>query len=267
MNEDDLRASLAERVVAALPMAVVVLDAAGRVRWASDGVEGFLGVAAADLVGRDAALLEREELAALWEPDEWIALSPGGKPTLFHRFERVGEEGERILFLQPVPELVELQREVISLKEQIASLNLTDAETGLFSQRALNLILEPQVARSRRYDNPLSVIVMAVELAEGVEEGFRRVAQQLKEQLRWADLVGRDRWGRFVLILPETTRDAAAALAGKISRRLRESGLVSECRAGLAEWRKQDSASGLLQRAAESLLAEAAASGEAVSGT
>ncbi len=143
------------------------------------------------------------------------------------------------------------------LASQLADQSLHDGETGLLSHNGLMVALEPQVSRSRRYGRKLSVAVMRLEPATRDTEVLRRVAETLKDQLRWADLIARGRDGDFILALPETGLEATRALTDKLRDRLQE-GLQAlaprvSIRFGLAEWCKTDNAARLLQRAREQL--------------
>ncbi len=145
------------------------------------------------------------------------------------------------------------------LQEDLRKNILTDAVTGLLNQRGLLLALEPQVARSRRYNNPMSVIMMDVN-ADGTTESYRHlaVARMLKDQLRWADLIGCSPHDEFILILPETSPEAAASLAKKLTRLVGEltaelGGSSPVVSYGITGWRRSDSASSLIARAAAAL--------------
>jgi len=82
------------------------------------------------------------------------------------------------------------------------------------------------------------------------------VAQLLKDQLRWADMIGYTEQHEFILVLPETNAEAAVRLADKLEHQLIE--LMPPpadrcCRLGIASWRKSDNAATLLKRTAQSL--------------
>jgi diguanylate cyclase (GGDEF)-like protein len=154
---------------------------------------------------------------------------------------------------------VELEQLRNSLDEQLSQSILTDRITGLLNQRGVMLALEPQVARSRRYNSPMAIIMM--DLSGGADDERLRVqvAGLLKDQLRWADLVGCSEQREFILVLPETTGEAALRLAEKLTRRVEEmadrdngSGSVNTCY-GVTDWRRSDSAATLLGRAAQAL--------------
>lgn len=150
----------------------------------------------------------------------------------------------------------------IQLVEDLRERAVTDPSTGLFSRRALMLLLENEVARSRRYHNRLSILAITVILQDphGAEVAddvaLARIGLWLKEHLRWADLIGRIGDTDFLIILPETHGDAASRLGARLSRGI--AGLDSEgengrsrviyARYGMATWQAGDDIVRLLNR-------------------
>ncbi len=154
---------------------------------------------------------------------------------------------------------IELERTLDSLNEEVKDNTLTDPVTGLLNQRGLMLALEPQVARSRRYNSPMSLITLSIQPAKNREAMLVEVARVLKDQLRWADLIGCTEQQDFTLVLPETTSDAASKLAAKLEHRLGELAVpVFPTQTpwfffGVTSWRKSDNSSTLLKRGAQAL--------------
>ena len=86
--------------------------------------------------------------------------------------------------------------------------------------------LEPLVSRSRRYNNELSVIAMEITNLDSIVDDMGpdaasysvvEISRLLKDQLRWADVISRVEYNRFIFVLPETGKDAAVHLANKVS--------------------------------------------------
>ena len=101
---------------------------------------------------------------------------------------------------------------------------------------------------------------MSVDKGPEHDTVLHKLSFLLKDQTRWADLVGCNSARDFILVLQETTRDSALQLVEKLSARL---ATMSEAAAepilasyGIAQCEKNDDAASLLERA-ESALAEA----------
>lgn len=152
-------------------------------------------------------------------------------------------------------ELAWLRAENRRLQEELEQLRLKDPHTGLLSARALMLLLEPEVARSRRYDNPLAIIRLSLDYTDDASgpAAARAVSHCLKEQLRWADAVAQFSARDFAVVLPETDAADAAKLADKLAAQTAQLAAVHASRTGVAAWRKGDDAKGLLERAEQAV--------------
>ncbi len=240
------------------PTGVLALDRQRRVLWSNTALDNLLGLEPESLIGRDAQNLSRADLLALFSDDAHLTvLGVDGEPRHLFR-TRVADES-----VDPVAELhyftdqtdrVRLEGELAQERQTARALRLVEPETGLMSQRALMLVLEPQVARCRRYDTPLAAVILHVKPRDAEHDGVaREVSQVLKDQLRWADLVGRDDNGDFLIVLPETGSEAATALTEKLAQALRSNSHIDDCYFGIVEWVKSDNATGLLQRARDAM--------------
>ncbi len=121
-----------------------------------------------------------------------------------------------------------LQARIAELEAQVHELKLTDDLTGLPNRRAITQALDLQVSRSRRYGNPLSVVLVAVGVHEQPVELMHdardalvlAVSHFLRDRLRWVDQIGRWEEDRFLLILPETEREQTEGLVAKIEQEM-----------------------------------------------
>ena len=117
-----------------------------------------------------------------------------------------------------------------TLKEQVAleraraegnaTLARTDQLTGLPNRRAIHERLQELLALADRYDRPLTLAIVDVDHFKRIndtaghlagDEVLRSVAAVMSGLLRDADVIGR--WGgdELLVVLPETTADAAVA--------------------------------------------------------
>jgi diguanylate cyclase (GGDEF)-like protein len=167
-------------------------------------------------------------------------------------------------------ELELLREENRRLRQQVEELSITDKLTGMSNRRAVQRALETQVTRSRRYHNPLSIVVVEVAIdgpnAEPEDEVILAVSRFLGERLRWVDMIARWEEHQFILVLPETSIDDGHRLLNKIRQGFGESALSTQSSdshimlyVGLAEWQKGDDVRLLLQRAMEALAGEKSA--------
>ena len=158
------------------------------------------------------------------------------------------------------------------LRAAMEALSTRDEVTGALNRRGITAELESQVARSRRYRNTLSVLRLDVvdQGAAPRESLLRSLAHLFNDQLRWADMLGRWDENAFLILLPETGRDAAVLLARKLIEALAQLPLEQEDRphavaaqCAVTEWREGDDPRRVLGRLSD-LLQQAGVAGETV---
>ena len=167
-------------------------------------------------------------------------------------------------FYLDVTEKLRLKKERDTLATELSEQSLHDERlTGLLSRYGILVTMGPLVARSRRYNSPLSVIAMSVDNEEERDAVLRKLSFLLKDQTRWADLVGCNEARNFILVLQETTRDSALQLVEKLSAKLASMNNDASdpilASYGIALCEKNDDAASLLERA-EAALVEAQSS-------
>ena len=126
--------------------------------------------------------------------------------------------------------------------------------------------LDYEVSRSRRYNNPLSLLKLSIVIFNSdefsKEEVNQDISETLRDELRWADMIGHSDEGDFLIVLPETPPEALTTLINKIdgaiSSRLKHTynALDYKVVTGEAHWQKGDNSGTLLERARDDLLAK-----------
>ena len=119
-------------------------------------------------------------------------------------------------------------REASSRLEQLV---ITDAMTGILNCRGMETRLSAKFNRSRRYDRPLSVLMIGIDSFKAINDGLghaygdfvlAKVASMLASSVRDSDVVGRYGGEQFVVLLPETSSDDAVTVAEKLRIVVRE---------------------------------------------
>ncbi len=240
------------------PVPLLILDHEGVVRSCNPAFAEMVGKSAYDeLAGHSVSALGEHRLSALLGSGKQVSWT--GTDTQLRHYEvrrstTGGDNPLEVRYFIDITRQLSLEHSQHSLREELREHTLTDSVTGLLNQRGVMLALEPQVARSRRYNSPISVVTFEMH-GSGDEDTLRKlVAQQLKDQLRWADLVGCDDNQAFVLVLPETAQEAALQLAQKLRMQLLDviqnklPGETPSAFYGVTGWRRTDSAVTLLKR-------------------
>ncbi|MEZ5446408.1 MAG: diguanylate cyclase [Gammaproteobacteria bacterium] len=277
-EEDNALPSLeAVAVLSALPVGVFIADADGKVRWVNDTLCDQLGVPRERLLGIERAALPARKTLSLSKTIHWLHAPGAG--TGERRFECVTQKLEGLGDFDGSVGCVidvsryETARRPRQLYPELKDPGRLDPATGLLNALTMQQELVQQVARSRRYLNPLSVVIIRLQdlgpTGESVtaiqkQRLVRGIAKMLKEKLRWVDVVGCWERDAFMLILPETALEPASKLVRKIETYINRLRLEEE-RAGesmvavgigLAEWGKGDDLPALLARAERNLRGE-----------
>jgi diguanylate cyclase (GGDEF)-like protein len=258
----DLPLSEALALLDHCPLAML-LEEQGRIGYFNRAFADLLG-AAADGLTRGAApdalvapLLTENALISWIMPDgaeRWLAIESVAVS---------GRPGVVAHFYQDRTERLRLKQERDELTGQLKQQSMRDATLpGLLSHYGLQVTLEPMVSRCRRYNHPLTVVAMGLvtKPADARERALIQVAHMLKDQTRWADLIGCNPGHEFILVLQETSQDAAMQLVEKLSDQV--AGLSDAIGAslhtcfGITQCQKHDDAEAMLERA-EGALTEA----------
>ncbi len=207
--------------LSALPMGLLLRGPDGRVEWANDVASELLGVEAEKLRGAKPSELAPETHALLEGDDHHVSVSMTQR--WLQRNATALEGGGHLLTLIDVSTQEMLAAENVRLQKQVEDLRLTDELTGLPNKRAISQALELHISRSRRYHNPLSVVLAQLDWndqdigdAAASDNTVLAVSRFLRDRLRWVDQIARWEPNTFLLVLPETTVEDARGLVDKI---------------------------------------------------
>lgn len=275
-----LVSAVAVSIVERAPLGILVLGGKGQILSINKALENLLGLAAKQLVGQSntpAVDLTHDERICLFTPPfdpPGILLLPATdmRPACWLKCwrEPLADAGWSVHFYSDITDLQQIKRDYERLAEELALHAVRDPATSLPNRRALLQGLEPHVSRSRRYENPLSVLCLKIDSLEQLdatygtgsgEQAVIALSQVLKDQLRWVDMAGRMDVDEFLVILPETPELAAIDLASKLRARIATLQVVGSdgrtmvlgVRCSAVGWVKGDDASKLLHRVYEGL--------------
>jgi diguanylate cyclase (GGDEF)-like protein len=115
--------------------------------------------------------------------------------------------------------------------EKIKALSYTDGMTGLHNYRFFTLRLREEIARARRNQMPVSLLIMDVDYFKNYndtlghpagDEVLRQLSAILKHTVRDNDIVARYGGEEFAIILPSTGGKGARALAERIRKKVEQ---------------------------------------------
>ena len=220
-----------------------------------------------DLLGKSATTVDGS-LREMFKPEGEVSLdaSADNQAVSWLTTTSTLSEQNRVKYFIDISTLTTLINERDRLLAQIQALSIKDGATGLLNRRGIFQALEPQVSRSRRYENLLSVLTLKITNYEALKQQFNTdelatlmlaISQTLNDQMRWADAIGRVDEDEILMVLPETEANTAQILADKIQTHLSElfvPALADKSfeictRFGMAQWQKGEDVTLLMRRA------------------
>lgn len=192
------------------------------------------------------AQIDEETLvnSAIVQKDEIVLLPDGSKkiydfirtPLFYHDGRRKG----LAIFARDVTEQRRMQEEIRQKNEQLTTMAITDALTGIFNRRYLISRFEEELEKSKRHSSPLGCILIDIDKFKYVNDNYghlvgdeiiKKVCGIVKESVRIYDVVGRFGGEEFLIILPDTKEDDAMHLAERLRNNVKE-GLVFDIAGG-----------------------------------
>lgn len=111
------------------------------------------------------------------------------------------------------------------LHSRVEVLTINDSVTGCYNRKKLDGDLEVEIARSRRYNRPLSLCIIEVDefknYSDSHEEGqgdelLREMVAIIARSVRAVDKIYRYEEEKFVILLPETDQESVSVVVGRL---------------------------------------------------
>lgn len=128
---------------------------------------------------------------------------------------------------------------VVQYQQHLEYQTQVDSLTGLFNRRAFENKINEEFERSKRYHNPLSVLLLDIDNFKTINDTYGhhggdaalvRISETFREKTRQSDFPSRYGGEEFVLILPETDQESALQVANKIHDSIRTSSFGTTAR-------------------------------------
>ncbi len=124
-----------------------------------------------------------------------------------------------------------LYEKSVSEKMHLGKLAITDFLTGLYNTRYLYHRLEEEFSRVRRYNIPLTCLMMDIDLFKRINDTYghktgdqvlKEFAQLLKKNIRKSDILARYGGEEFIILLPNTSKKGSLSEAERLSRSIKK---------------------------------------------
>lgn len=127
-------------------------------------------------------------------------------------------------------EIVLANKEITNKQAELAYMATRDSLTGLYVRREFLRLAEMELARAARFPTDTGVLMLDLDFFKRIndeyghpagDEVLQQVAAILKAGVRVTDVIGRMGGEEFIVLLPNTTRDGAVAVAEKLRTMVR----------------------------------------------
>lgn len=145
--------------------------------------------------------------------------------------------------------------------EKITELSETDGMLGINNRSKFIDILESEVYRSRRYQNPLSLIMFDIDKFKDINDEYGHLegdkiliemVELIKNEIREIDSFARYGGDEFMILSPETKLSDAVKLAERLRKKIEEKDFSEvkrvSCSFGVVELKEDDDIDSLLKR-------------------
>jgi two-component system cell cycle response regulator len=119
---------------------------------------------------------------------------------------------------------------VVQYQQHLEYQTQIDSLTGLFNRRAFEKKIHEEFERSKRYHNPLSLLILDIDNFKMINDTYGhhggdaalvKISETFREKTRQSDFSSRYGGEEFLLVLPETDQESAVQVAGKIHEAIR----------------------------------------------
>ena len=130
--------------------------------------------------------------------------------------------GEVVARVRAARRSQQMQAQLLSREHELEQLAYRDELTGLANRRFAVRRLHAEISRARRHGQQLSVVILDVDRFKALNDRhghlagdavLRGLGARLRERLREEDVVARFGGEEFVVVLPDTGAEGAAAVA------------------------------------------------------
>jgi diguanylate cyclase (GGDEF)-like protein len=149
-----------------------------------------------------------------------------------------GETDSLVGFMFDISERKKAEEELISLQRELETFSFKDGLTGIANRRRFDMAVDLEWASARRSRQPLSLILLDVDFFKQYndryghtqgDECLKKLAQSLSQAAtRPRDIAARFGGEEFVLLMPETDKNAARHVAELCQRMVEKLNLPHE---------------------------------------
>lgn len=160
-----------------------------------------------------------------------------GVIEIINSYEELNFDENDIQLITIIADFAAIALENARNYERINELVITDDLTGLYNSRQFGQLIENEVKRSERYEEPFSLVFLDLDHFKSINDthGHLVGSRMLKEfgmlvgkQIRCSDMAARYGGDEFAIILPHTGKEQAAKTADHLLAVMKQTSFVSD---------------------------------------
>jgi len=248
-SEESLSGEFYKILLDSLFDAVYTVDRSGRVTYWNQSCVRLTGYLSEEVIGydlRDSCFIQDENsrkedqhrgvdiVLETGMPGTWkgyIRRKNGQRIPVESHLSAIRDEGGNITGVVEVLRDISALQSLETAHRQLLQMSRKDQLTGLYNRAAIGELLKAEIERSRRYQQPMSVVMVDIDHFKRINDRYghdagdkvlSKVAAVLGHNLRKPDVVGR--WGgeEFLLLAPGSDASAAEKLSERLRQQLKE---------------------------------------------
>jgi len=146
-------------------------------------------------------------------------------------------DANQIRLVETIAQQTSIAMDNAKLFEKMQEMAITDSLTDLYNRRYFYMILDNEFERAKRYQTPLSLIMMDIDHFKTVNDEFghlvgddvlRSMSEICKELLRQSDNMFRYGGEEFMIILPGTKQEEAFNVAERIRATIEKAVIITK---------------------------------------
>ncbi|GAB6054424.1 hypothetical protein JCM17960_32440 [Magnetospira thiophila] len=222
------------------PAAIMITNASGLIEYINGRFTQITGYGPSEMIGHNPRILKSgetapEEYGRLWDTitrgETWRGEFHNRRKNGTHFWAKaqispIHDAQGRITHFIGVQEDISEKRE---LQKNLKTLSALDPLTGVYNRRQFFTLVEAEVARSRRQNHPMALMMMDLDHFNNINTKYGYPAgdaalvgfvEVLRPYLRAGDILCRFSGKEFAVALPETTMLDAVALAERLRQKV-----------------------------------------------
>lgn len=247
---------LQKSLISGVDIGVLITNQEDMIEWANDYFCKLLNISFDEIKGESTfSLLDIDPLHPERNSFRLKLKKDDGEEIWLTCLQAVEENKHTVRYFVDISDLQRRQTLRLAVSSGLEHSRM-DPNTGVLNRRTIIQELNNEISRSRRYGNPLSVILLEYSMPGNGETGTeieQKIASGINSALRWVDIIGSLNGGGFLIVLPESDMAGVEQAWNKISVELQKQLPNQVFKVSYSDWQQDNNADEFIARLGDSL--------------